>query len=52
MSTHTADLILEGSYDTQGLEDIAKEFVQNMKNKCELDSIPDVLNVAEWGGGN
>ena len=38
-STHTAELILEGEYQDEHLNEITKEFVNYMKRKTTLDEI-------------
>ena len=38
--THYVDMILEGSYSDAEISDIAKEFLQWMKKKTELDATP------------
>ena len=47
-STHTSDLILDGEFDDSELAETAQQFVQYMKKRTALDSIPAVLTVEEW----
>ena len=48
--THTAELILEGDYRDDQLNEVTNDFVQYMQYKTEIDKIPDVLIIAEWRG--
>lgn len=49
-STHHAELILNGEYNTCDVDDIAEEFIKVMKKKTDLDTISDLLTVDDWKG--
>ena len=42
-----SDLILDGEFDDSELAETAQQFVQYMKRRTSLDSIPAVLTVDE-----
>ena len=44
------DLVLEGDYSENHINDITSEFISYMKQKTDLDLIPDVITIAEWEG--
>lgn len=49
-STHTADLILEGSYHSSELSDMQTLLLKHMKRRTSLDSISAELTDDEWTG--
>lgn len=49
-STHTADLILEGDYTEDQLNEVTSKFVSYMKRKTEFDEIPAIITILEWEG--
>ena len=46
-STHTADLILEGSFQQTNVDDIAQDLICHMKRRTILDKILGLLTQDE-----
>jgi hypothetical protein len=49
-STHQAELILEGNFHTDEIEQLAKDLQRHMRKRTDLDSIPGLLTIEEWIG--
>ena len=47
-STHTAELILEGEWQSDELTAMQQSLVNHMKARVALDTIPDTINTEEW----
>ena len=49
-SSHTAELILEGNWDSDELDDLSTRLVKHMKARTTLDSIKPTISIDDWVG--
>ena len=49
-STHTADLILEGQWTHEDIDEVSQDVINHLKSRTKLDSIQDTLTINEWVG--
>ena len=49
-SSHTAELILEGTWQSTEIDSISQDVISHMKARTTLDEIKDTLTVEEWVG--
>ena len=49
-STHTAELILEGNWQSDELDDMQQSLIDHMKARVTLDAIPAPITTEEWIG--
>ena len=47
-STHTLDLILEGKWIHEDIDEVSQDVINHMKSRTKLDSIQDTLTINEW----
>ena len=49
-SSHTAELILEGAWESSELDELQQCLLRHMERRTELDTITDIITVEEWRG--
>ena len=47
-STHVADLILEGQWNTEELDSVSQDVLRHMQARTNLDEIKDTITIEEW----
>ena len=49
-SSHSAELVLEGDYDTTAIDDISALLIDNLTRVTDLDSLPKAVNMNDMRG--
>lgn len=51
-STHQAEIMLEGTFQDETIEELAQDLIRHMKKRTDLDEIEGKLMREEWVGKN
>jgi hypothetical protein len=49
-SSHTSELILEGEFHDETLDELTQDLLRHMKRQTELDTIPAPITTEAWTG--